>query len=82
MKIQKLWFADEKIFIRTDSGQELWQSLLWYPRLKRATVEQRMKYEYDETGFAPFRVSALEAGNMASDFDCKISVLKKQRGTQ
>jgi hypothetical protein len=50
MKIQKLWFADEKIFILTDDGRELWQSLLWYPRLKRATEEQRMKYEYDDIG--------------------------------
>jgi uncharacterized pyridoxamine 5'-phosphate oxidase family protein len=46
MKIQKLWFADEKIFILTDDGRELWQSLLWYPRLKRATKEQQMKYAY------------------------------------
>jgi hypothetical protein len=50
MKIQKLWFADEKIFILTDDDRELWQSLLWYPRLKRSTEEQRMKCEYDETG--------------------------------
>jgi hypothetical protein len=50
MKIQKLWFADEKIFILTDDGRELWQSLLWYPRLNRSTEEQRMKYEYDEIG--------------------------------
>jgi hypothetical protein len=50
MKIRKLWFADEKIFILTDDSRELWQSLLWYPRLKRATEEQRMKYEYDEIG--------------------------------
>jgi hypothetical protein len=50
MKIQKLWFADEKIFILTDDGRELWQSLLWYPRLRRATREQRMKYEHDEIG--------------------------------
>jgi hypothetical protein len=50
MKIQKLWFADEKIFIRTDDGRELWQSLLWYPRLLHATDEQRINYEYDEIG--------------------------------
>ncbi|MDR1645121.1 MAG: DUF2442 domain-containing protein [Tannerellaceae bacterium] len=50
MKIQKLWFADEKIFILTDDGRELWQSLLWYPRLRRATKEQRMQYVYGEIG--------------------------------
>ena len=50
MKIQKLWFEDEKIFILTDNGRQLWQSLLWYPRLKNATAEQRMCYAYDEVG--------------------------------
>ena len=50
MKIQKLWFTDEKIFILTDDGRQLWQSLLWYPRLQHATSEQRMNYEYDEIG--------------------------------
>ena len=48
MQIQKLWFADEKIFILTDDGRELWQSLLWYPLLLHATPEQRMGYEYDQ----------------------------------
>jgi len=41
MNIEKLWFADDKIFIRTDDGKQLWQSLLWYPRLLHATSEQR-----------------------------------------
>jgi len=50
MQIQKLWFADEKIFILTDDGKQLWQSLLWYPRLLHATPEQRMDYEYDPIG--------------------------------
>ncbi|MDR1757189.1 MAG: DUF2442 domain-containing protein [Culturomica sp.] len=50
MKIQKLWFEDEKVFILTDDGRKLWQSLLWYPRLKNATAEQRMDFEYDEIG--------------------------------
>ena len=50
MKIQKLWFSDEKIFILTDDGRELWQSLLWYPRLQNATPEQRLNYDYDEIG--------------------------------
>ena len=50
MQIQKLWFADEKIFILTDDRRQLWQSLLWYPRLLHATPEQRMNYEYDQIG--------------------------------
>ena len=50
MNIEKLWFADDKIFIRTDDGKQLWQSLLWYPRLLHATSEQRNNFEYDTIG--------------------------------
>jgi len=50
MKVEKLWFADNKIFITTDKGKELWQSLLWYPRLRNATEEQRSCYEIDDEG--------------------------------
>lgn len=50
MKISKLWFEDEKIFILTDDGRTLWQSLLWYPRLKNATAAQRQEYEVDAYG--------------------------------
>ena len=50
MQIQKLWFADEKIFILTDDGRQLWQSLLWYQRLLYATPEQRLDYKYDHIG--------------------------------
>ena len=50
MKIKKLWFAHEKIFILTDDGKQFWQSLLWYPRLHSATSAQRMNYQCDEVG--------------------------------
>lgn len=50
IKIKKLWFDDEKIFILTDDDRTLWQSLLWYPRLKSATDEQRNAYEIDSFG--------------------------------
>ncbi len=50
MTIKRIWFADEKIFILTDDGKELWQSLLWYPRLQNATNSQRMDYEIDSEG--------------------------------
>ncbi|MDR1884568.1 MAG: DUF2442 domain-containing protein [Prevotella sp.] len=50
MKVNKLWFDDEKIFILADDGRELWQSLLWYPRLQNANPQQRQKYEIDGSG--------------------------------
>lgn len=50
MKVKKLWVDGEKIFILTDDERELWQSLLWYPRLLKASVEQRQNYEIDNSG--------------------------------
>ena len=50
MEIEKIWFADDKIFITTNTGKELWQSLLWYPRLRLASDDQRSRYEIDDEG--------------------------------
>ncbi|MDR1610642.1 MAG: DUF2442 domain-containing protein [Candidatus Symbiothrix sp.] len=50
LKIKKLWFDDNKIFILTDDGKEFWQSLLWYHRLQDATNEQRNNYNISYSG--------------------------------
>lgn len=50
MKAQKLWFADERIFIETDTGDVLSQSLKFYPRLLHATEEQRSAYRFSPFG--------------------------------
>lgn len=50
MKIQKLWFDKEKLYILTATGIELSQELKWYPRLMNATESQRNNYESDEMG--------------------------------
>ena len=50
MKVTKLWFADDRIYILTDGNKTLWQSLLWYPRLQKATSEQRERYHIDDEG--------------------------------
>lgn len=50
MKATKVWFSHEKIFILLDDGRELWQSLLWYPRLKKATDKQRLDYKIKNEG--------------------------------
>lgn len=50
MKVVKVWFEDDKIFIQTDQGETVWQSLLWYPRLKLATQEQRKHYRINAFG--------------------------------
>ena len=50
MKIKKLWFADGRIYVTTDKGETLFQSLKFYPRLLTATDEQRQAYELWEYG--------------------------------
>ncbi len=50
MKILKLWFTNERIYIATDEGKELWQSLLWYPRLLNATEKERGEYRLTADG--------------------------------
>ena len=50
MKITKLWFADNRIYVQTDKGEKLYQSLLFYPRLLTASNEEREKYEFWDYG--------------------------------
>ena len=50
MKISKIWFANDRIYGLTDDGRELWQSLLYYRRLRNATDEERANYEIDNEG--------------------------------
>lgn len=50
MKISKIWFEHGRIYGLTDTGQTVWQSLLWYKRLMSATEEQRNHYEIDNEG--------------------------------
>jgi len=41
MKVVRLWFSDERLFIETKKKEELSQPLRFYPRLKKATTAQR-----------------------------------------
>ena len=50
IRIKKLWYEDNKIFIRTEDNKTIWQSLLWYPRLQSATDEQRRNYRITYSG--------------------------------
>ena len=44
MVIQKVWFDGDQIYGQDEAGCVYSQSMLWYPRLKAATLEQRMEY--------------------------------------
>ena len=50
MTLTRIWFEDNRIYGLTDTGNTVWQSLLWYKRLNAATEEQRNDYEMDEEG--------------------------------
>lgn len=50
MKLTKIWFEKERIYGLSDDGRTLWQSLLWYRRLRAATDQQRLEYEMDNEG--------------------------------
>ena len=50
MKATRVWFEGERIYIETDDGRTLWQSILYYQRLKNATDEQLNDYELGHFG--------------------------------
>lgn len=45
-----IWFDNNRIYGKTDDGRVLWQSLLYYKRLLKATPEERENYEMDDEG--------------------------------
>lgn len=51
MKIKSIYFTDTYIIGVDESGKEWPQSLLWYPGLKNATLEDRNNYEVGLDGF-------------------------------
>ena len=50
MKITEIWFDADYIYGRDDKGKEYKQSLLWYPRLRVASEEERKRYTISMSG--------------------------------
>ena len=50
MIIKEIWFDAEFIYGIDEDGREHRQSLLWYPRLRQATDEERSKYTFGLDG--------------------------------
>lgn len=50
MQLTKIWFENDRIYGATSEGDVVWQSLLWYKRLKAANDIQRNEYEIDDEG--------------------------------
>jgi hypothetical protein len=49
-KITKIWFDNEHIFGCDEDGKEYSQSLLWYPKLRAASDEERLQYTFGFDG--------------------------------
>ena len=50
MKIKEIWFDADYLYGRDEEGKEYKQSLLWYPQLRQANDEERMKYSFGLSG--------------------------------
>jgi hypothetical protein len=50
MTIKKIWFDNDFIYGEDESGRTLKQSLIWYPRLKEASDEERQNYRVGYDG--------------------------------
>jgi len=50
VKIEKVWFDTENIYILTSSGTQKSHPLRWFDRLWNATTEQRERYEIGSWG--------------------------------
>ncbi len=49
-KITEIWFDSQHIYGRTDDGQTVSQSLLWYPKLLNASDQERSEYRFGFDG--------------------------------
>ena len=50
MDLKRIWFQDNRLYGEFADGEILWQSLLYYPRLMNASMEDREVYELDSDG--------------------------------
>ncbi len=50
MKIKEIWFTNDYIYGRDETGREYSQSLLWYPKLRAANDSERAKYTFGFDG--------------------------------
>lgn len=50
MEVTKIWFDDKNIFLRTKEGTVQSMPLVWFPRLKNASSEQRTNFTLSPYG--------------------------------
>ena len=50
MEVQKIWFYNKNIFLKTNDGIEKSMPLKWFPRLEKASSTQRNNFELSPFG--------------------------------
>lgn len=50
MRLLEIWFDSDHLYGKDEEGCTYRQSLLWYPRLREATDEQRRQYTFGPNG--------------------------------
>ena len=50
MRITEIWFDADYIYGKDEDGKVYKQSLLWYPKLRQASDEERSKYAFGFDG--------------------------------
>ena len=50
MKITEIWFDADYIYGKDESEREYRQSLLWYPKLRNASEDERIQYTFGMDG--------------------------------
>ena len=70
MKIEKIWFEGDYIYGKSDEGHTYRQSLLWYPRLRKAN-DKSMRKSYSEKYLPPRFILVQKNGQ-------KFCVMKKK----
>ena len=58
MRITEIWFDADYIYGKDEEGIEYKQSLLWYPKLRQASDEERSKYTFGFDGIHWTKTSA------------------------
>lgn len=71
MKIEKVWFDDQFVFIQTDSGHVIGNPLGWFTRLKNASDKQRENFEIGPFGESIHWEEIGEDLSLESFFDFK-----------
>lgn len=44
LKAQSLWFTEDKLYVRLDDGREIGMPLDWFPKLLKATPDERKNW--------------------------------------